>query len=317
MLRDQAYALLGLDDFDEDKHPRGDHGRFAASGRESHVEASKGGKEGKEFVTKEGHSLPAHIQGTKIPPAWTNVTYATDPKAELLVTGKDAKGRPQAIYSKEYSAKTAAEKFARVKDLSEKADKIKAENDAHLKSADPEKREAAACAALVMATGIRPGGTGNTGAEKQAYGATTLEGRHVSVSKDGKVTLNFVGKKGVNLKISVEDAKVSAMLVERKEAAGNKGKLFQTSESKLLDHVHTLNGGSFKTKDFRTLLGTKTAMDHVEKMSTPKTEKEYKKSVMTVAKAVSAKLGNTPNVALQAYINPSVFSGWRSYANVA
>src|SRR5205085_197476 len=161
-------------------------------------------------MTVTGAALPAHIQALKIPPAWTDVTFSADPKAALLATGKDSKGRRQAVYSAEFSAGQAAAKFSRISELDQKFSEI----------------------------------------------------------------------------------------FEQKEAAGDGGQLFPVNEKALLDHVHTFGGGGFKTKDFRTLLGTRTAMDEVAKREAPKTEKDYKKAVMEVAKVVSSKLGNTPTIAL-------------------
>jgi DNA topoisomerase IB len=60
------------------------------------------------------------------------------------------------------------------------------------------------------------------------------------------------------------------------------------------------------------MLGTKTAMAEVEKLPRPKNEAQYKKAVRVVADVVSKKLGNTPTVALQSYISPTVFAEWRA-----
>jgi DNA topoisomerase IB len=49
-------------------------------------------------------------------------------------------------------------------------------------------------------------------------------------------------------------------------------------------------------------------------MDVPKTQAEYRKAVMEVAKKVSSVLGNTPVIALQSYINPSVFGAWKAAA---
>jgi DNA topoisomerase IB len=126
------------------------------------------------------------------------------------------------------------------------------------------------------------------------------------------VVLKFTGKKGVDLSIPVEDKKIAADLLERKKAAGDAGKIFKTDQASLGDYTHTLDGGGFKTKDFRTLKGTTTALDEIEKMPAPKSEKEYKKYVKTVASAVAKKLGNTPAIALQSYISPHVFEDWKN-----
>jgi DNA topoisomerase-1 len=254
--------------------------------------------------------LPPHIEALKIPPAWTDVTYNPDPEGDLLATGKDAKGRGQAIYSAAHWTKSAAEKFSRINELDQKFASIFAQNEEARNSSEPKKRAAADCAYLIMMTGIRPGSEDDTGAEKRAYGATTLEGKHVIIDGD-HVSLQFVGKKGVSLNLPVADRGVADMLLRRKAAAGDNGQLFPINEKALLDHVHSFDGGGFKTKDFRTLLGTRTAMDEVAKAATPADDKSYKKAVMAVAKVVSTKLGNTPTIALQSYINPAVFADWR------
>ena len=58
-------------------------------------------------------------------------------------------------------------------------------------------------------------------------------------------------------------------------------------------------------------MGTSTAREMVAKMKPPRSEKEYKKQVRAVAEAVAKRLGNTPIVALQSYISPTVFAKWR------
>lgn len=259
---------------------------------------------------------PAHIKALTVPPAWTNVQIATDPNADLLVVGKDSKGRSQYIYSDKFVQGQAEAKFERIRDLMDQAESISNQNEANLNSSDPTLSEHAEVASLIMQTGIRPGSDRDTGAEKQAYGATTLLGQHVKVGDDGSVTLEFTGKKGVDLKIPVT-GKLATSLKTRASNAGPDGKLFpQVDERSLSAYVKTLDGGDFKTKDFRTALGTSTARQTMNSMPTPKTPAAYKKAVREVAKVVSAKLGNTPTVALQSYIDSTIFSEWKHEAGV-
>ena len=312
---DKGHAPSGisLNEFDEradatwneDEHPRGgnpeNRGQFSKGGGSGKSESSKGMQR-----AQKGHPFPEHIEKLKIPPAWTDVSYSDSPDADLLVKGKDAKGREQRIYSDAFVERQQKAKHERVSELLRMYPEIVRENEASAKHAKQE----ADCLSLIMQTGIRPGSDKDTQAKEKAYGATTLEGRHVDV--DGsKVTLKFTGKKGVPLSIPVENAKLKAMLIERKNAAGNGGKLFATTSGKLLVHTHSLDSGRFKPKDFRTRLATYTAQDVLKSMSVPKTEKEYRKSVLAIAKIVSQKLGNTPTIALQSYIDPNIFSEWR------
>lgn len=255
---------------------------------------------------------PQHIQDLKVPPAWTDVRINPDPKADLQVIGRDAKGRAQYVYSKSFQDKQAQAKFHRIKELDAKYDKIRNQNDANRRSSDPKIREHADCAALVVTMGVRPGSTADTGAKVQAYGATTLLGKHV-VQKGGETRLQFTGKKGVKIDLPVADRSVAGMLKIRAKSAGPNAELFpQVSGSSLLSYSHTLNGGKFKTKDFRTLRGTREAQSLMKAIKPPTSAKEYRKSVMVVAKGVATKLGNTPTVALQSYIHPAVFAPWRA-----
>jgi DNA topoisomerase-1 len=256
----------------------------------------------------DGSSAPENIQKLGIPPAWTDLKIDATDGAELLAQGKDKKGRVQSVYSDEHTMKQAAAKFARTKELAAKIEKIDAQNTENMKSSDPKVREAAAVSSLIRETGIRPGSERDTGADKQAYGATTLKSEHVKVGNDGSVTLEFVGKKGVSLNIPINNQATAKMLTER---AAKGGKLFDVSDSELREYTKTLNGGKFKPKDFRTLKGTQTAIAEIKQMSAPTTQKEYKKQVRIVATQVSKRLGNTPTIALQSYIDPAVFSKWR------
>lgn len=298
------------DSFKETEHPRiknGPHaGEFAKKG-ETAVTTTKATKS---FSPLNKGKVPEHISKLKIPPAWTNVIYNPDPKGSLMVVGLDSKGRRQSIYSEKHTSDKAKAKFARVQELNKKIKSIFAEVDKKIKNA--ETYQEALLTRLIMATGIRPGSSRETLGKVKAYGATTLEGQHVIVDSKGNVTLSFIGKKGVQNNIAIEDKAMAATLIKLKKKAGNTGKLFNTDYEKLLSFTHTLDGGHFKTKDFRTWVGTTTAMKAVQEMEAPKDEKEYKKKVVAVAKEVSAKLGNTPTIALQSYISPVVFAEWKA-----
>jgi DNA topoisomerase-1 len=133
------------------------------------------------------------------------------------------------------------------------------------------------------------------------------------VREGGEGYLRFVGKKGVDLDLHVADAKAAKILTDRAARAGKDRQIFaNVSDSSLRDYVHELDGGKFKTKDFRTLLGTRAATEKMRSVRAPSSEKEYKSAVKEVATHVSRLLGNTPTVALQSYIHPAVFAPWRA-----
>jgi len=309
-------------EFHEADHPRDDDGKFGSGGGGHAALKAPSDKPSSTGAPRlvplnAGAKLPEHIASLKIPPAWTAVHYSPNPGSHLLVVGRDTKGRPVSIYAESHHSKQSAAKFARVKELAAKFDKVMAQNEAAKK--DPAKRDAADALELVMKMGIRPGSDRDTGAEHKGYGATTLEGRHVRVSPNGNVRLQFVpGKKhGQEINLPVTDKKLAAMLVKRKEKAGNGGRLFgDLGPGDLRRHSHDMDGGSFSTKDFRTHIGTETATNEVADRDAPANPTQYKRAVREVAKVVAERLGNTPTIALSSYISPVVFADWRASAGV-
>ncbi len=255
---------------------------------------------------------PDHVKALKLPPAWTDVRAAMDPKAFLQAIGKDEKGRDQSRYSAEWKEAGTEQKFERIRAMNAQA-KLMTKQVAHDQKSPNERVKATADAmSVVMSMGIRPGSDDDTKADKKAHGASNLEARHV-VQKGNKTYLDFVGKKGVDLSLEVTDPGVASMLKERKKAAGGgSGRLFPgVTDKTLLAYSHGLDGGDFKTKDFRTYAGTTRAIDTIKEMPAPTNMKEYKAAVRQVAVKVSELLGNTPTVALQAYIDPTVFAKWQ------
>jgi DNA topoisomerase-1 len=247
---------------------------------------------------------PDHLKAYRIPPAWTNVVASTAPKSALIAKGYDKKGRLQSLYSNEHSMRQGAIKFNRVKSLIKRQDEFRDRFVKDMRNAPT--REPATVMALIQHTGIRPGSARNTLADVKAFGATTLQSRHV-IDKGDRIILAFVGKKGVNLRIPVTD---KTLMKELRLRAKKSGPLFATSDAELRQYTKAVTG-RFKPKDFRTARGTSIAMSVVKKTPPPTNEREYKLKVRAVATEVSKALGNTPTIALQSYINPAVFANWR------
>lgn len=163
------------------------------------------------------------MRALKVPPAWHGVRYARDPNAALQVVGRDSKGREQRIYSARFRETQSAVKFIRIKALEAKFDDIAVQNMRNMRSNDSRIAESAACHNLIMRMGLRPGSDAETYAVERAYGATTLEGRHVIIDGDW-TRLAFVGKKGVRIDLLVEDAGLARVLRERAARVGPDGR---------------------------------------------------------------------------------------------
>jgi DNA topoisomerase IB len=244
-------------------------------------------------------------RGLKIPPGWSDVWINEDPEAPLQATGVDSKGRKQYVYSKAHSEKAAAEKFARLKEFDATLPKIREQVFRDLNQGKDE----AAILYLIDKTGFRIGSNRDTKSKEQAFGASTLLGKHVNV--DGEVvSFNFIGKKGVRQSKRVVDPVLAAAINERKGEPDQP--LFGATDSHVRRYLNQIADRPFNVKDFRTWHGTNAAREIMADLPSPQDSREFDRSRRIVGQQVAEILGNTPDMALNSYIAPEVFSEWKA-----
>lgn len=249
--------------------------------------------------------------GRSIPPAWTDVKIADDlDNSALLVQGRDGKGRLQSWYSAAHTRAQAEKKFTRIKELSRHTDKLDAALDR-----DGLVNDEAGALTLIRRLGMRPGSNSNTGAKVQAHGATNIKAKHVKLNDDGSATLDFTGKDGVHIILNTKDKKVIDVLQSRKIGKNDDDQLFNTNEDKVRNYFRDQGGvpKEFLLKDLRTMKANTTALKVIKdtpESDLPKTKQEFQKKRKEVATVVSGQLGNDPTMALNSYINPTVFTPW-------
>lgn len=305
---DVVFVKYVQNDFDP-KQARDKKGRWTSRAGETLFAMSRS-KDGTAWEMTDGSAVPSHVKKLAIPPAWKSVYVNPDPNGTLMARGIDSKGRTQSRYSDNHSARQAAAKFGRVSELRKKRQQIFKELDRDAEK--PALRDKAECLKVIMQTGIRPGSTKDTGADYESFGATTIQGRHV-VKKGDSVSLIFATEKnkGREVEFPINDPETAKMLLDRAKSAGSNGRLFNVEAADLSRYSKSKDGKGFKTKDHRTALGTETAIREINNLPAPKTMKEYKTQVKQVATVVSRTLGNTPNIALKSYIDPTVFAHWK------
>lgn len=247
------------------------------------------------------------VVGKPIPPAWTDVHIAENlKKAKLLARGKDVKGRSQFIYSAAHSAGQAEKKFARIKQLAKHLPKM----DKAIQR-DAMTNDDAAALMLIRKLGMRPGSDRDTGADKQAHGATNLLAKHIKVS--GSTTkFDFTGKKGVHIQLETDDPLIAKVIKKRLATKKGSQRVFDTTEERTRAYMKSTGiPEGFLLKDLRTVRANVIALEEIEQYEgVPSTKTEFRRLRKEVAVVVSDQLGNTPALALSAYINPSVFAKW-------
>lgn len=257
--------------------------------------------------------LPEHIKSLNIPPDYRCVMISLEPnpKSEILAVGKDNQNRAHYIYTQAHWDRVNKEKYKRVTDLIQQRDDLLSFID-ELRKTD---EDTADCLDLIYNTGLRPGSDKDTSAKVQAYGASTLQGRHVVVEKEvingqerDKVSLKFVGKKGVQQDHEIHDERLAKMLIQRKHQSGDNGKIFpSTNDVKLRTALKPMG---IHPKDLRTMLANVTAQEWLSDVAPTADVKEFVKVRNAVGDAVCSKLGNQRTMSLKSYINPAVFEKW-------
>jgi DNA topoisomerase-1 len=218
------------------------------------------------LVTEEHGLLYNRIRKLRVPPAWTSVRIAKDPCNYLQVVGQDIKGRTQYIYHPEFVKLTQREKFTRVKNLAKHVEILEKKIDSMLRQGfDRIRRErpaASRTSLMALITKIMLLTYVRVGSEHQgtAFGLTTLQKRHIKLSSDGTIILDFIGKKGVRNYKEFKNNLVREHLIELYKRIKNpEGRFFMDADgvpitcNDINNFIRDTTLESFSCKDIRTL----------------------------------------------------------------
>ncbi|MDX1650900.1 MAG: DNA topoisomerase IB [Brumimicrobium sp.] len=269
--------------------------------------------------TIKNKKLRAWFESLTIPPAWKDVEISSDMHADLLVTGRDSKGRKQYIYHPEYIKRKEEEKFDRIVAFADRLEHMRRVTGQHLRiEKNTRKKVLATVVRLLESAFFRPGNEFYT-AENDSYGITTLRSRHLSIEGD-KMIFSYKGKSGKEQEKKVIDSKLTRIVRELDNIPGyeifkyydGQGNVVDVQSEDLNEYIKEHMGEEFSAKDFRTWAGTMIAaialneLGAVEKNDQEMLDKNIKEAVAKV----SEKLGNTPSVARNAYIDPRIIDGY-------
>ena len=266
----------------------------------------------------------ARIARLVIPPAYEDVWICTNPRGHLQATGRDARRRKQYRYHPEWREVRDGVKFERMVDFGAALPRLRARlrRDLALPGL-PREKVLAVVVSLLDATRVRIGNA-EYARDNNSFGLTTLRNRHVQFVRDGRVLLRFRGKGGAEHEITVDDKRLAHLVRKCHQLPGQK--LFQyideSGERRPIDsgqvnaYVKDATGADFTAKDFRTWGATLRAIALMAATRLPDeaSERELNSCVIAAVKQVALELRNTPAVCRKSYINPLVFSAWRSGA---
>lgn len=257
------------------------------------------------------------IKKLVIPPAWEDVWISSYENGHLQVTGIDTKGRKQYRYHANWNKIRNQSKFYRLRNFANALPLIRkqVENDLNLKGL-PYEKIVALVVKLIEMTNIRIGND----AYKKLYGSfglTTLQDKHVKFEKS-KIYFDFIGKKGVKHKISLQSQKLANLVKKCKDIPGQD--LFQyyddngnhhiIGSSDINNYLKGITGQDFTAKDFRVWAGSVNALCAFQEIGDFENQTDCKRKIVQVLDSVASKLGNTRTVCKKYYVHPTVIASY-------
>ena len=256
------------------------------------------------------------IGALAIPPAWTDVWISPDPLGHIQATGVDSRGRTQYRYHQQWREQRDAQKFLHMLRFASVLPALRAATVEDLARGDLDRDRVAASAVRLIDLGLF-----RLGGEKYAeldhhYGATTLEKRHVTVTRDG-MTFDYIAKGGKHRAITVTDEAVLPTVRALARSDNGLDTLFgyQRGGSWRALHSHDVGsyiavraGGHFTAKEFRTWNATVLMALALASAAPARAARGRDRVVAASVREVAAWLGDTPAVARKSYIDPQLIS---------
>ena len=260
----------------------------------------------------------ARIRKLAIPPAWTDVWIAPDPRAHIQATGRDARGRKQYRYHTDWNVARDAEKYGRLEAFARALPGIRRRVRRDLQRADTSREQVLALlVALLESTYIRVGNQEYTRANG-SYGLTTLEDRHVTIS-GSSIRFAFRGKGGKERRVELKDRRLARLVKRCREIQGphlfqyldSAGRRRPARSTDLNEYIGRAAGQRFTAKDFRTWGATLRAVALLEARGKLLIGVPGKSAMLHDIATVSNELGNTPAICRKSYIHPYILGAYQ------
>jgi DNA topoisomerase-1 len=257
------------------------------------------------------------IEHLAVPPAWSDVWIASDPRSHVQATGRDARGRKQYRYHPRYRAHREEAKFDLLVPFGHALPQLRTQVDRDLRRHGvPRERVIAAVVELLDRTLIRVGNE-EYARENGSFGLTTLRNRHVHV-EGSHLRMHFAGKSNKEFDVRFDDPRLARIVTRCQDLPGQL--LFQyvngdgtprpVRSSDVNEYLRDHSGLEATAKTFRTWNATVYAAAALAVATAPASVREGKATVSAMLEVVSGELNNTPAVCRRSYIHPALFDAY-------
>jgi DNA topoisomerase-1 len=188
--------------------------------------------------------------------------------------------------------------------LRDKIDRLKRKLKADLHSSDDKTRLTALVVRIMMLTSERVGNSDS--AKNGHFGVTEFKRKHITVNGN-KVTLNYIGKSGVEHEKEFTDATCAIMLNDLMKR--NDSFVFVTQDGfkikadKVNRYLHKFDA---KSKDIRGFNANRLMVMELNRIGKVKEEKQRAKIFNEALRKIGAKIGHGPATLRKQYLLPEI-----------
>jgi DNA topoisomerase I len=259
----------------------------------------------------------ARLRRLAIPPAWTRVWIAPDPRGHLQATGRDARGRKQHRYHPDWHAARDEVKFSRMQEFGHALPRIREQVDRDMRGKPLARRTVLATIVRLLETTLVRIGNEEYAKQNESFGLTTLRDEHVQ-ERGRELLLEFKGKGGKLHSVRVHDRRAQRIIKSTQDLPGQElfqyvdddGQQQKVTSRDVNEYLHDVSGEPFTAKDFRTFAATVMAAWALHEFEQFDTQAKCKRNVRQAIEMVARRLGNTPAVCRKSYVHPEVFNAY-------
>ncbi len=259
----------------------------------------------------------ARIESLVIPPAWTNVWISPRPDGHIQATGRDDRGRKQYIYHPDWERVRNETKFSRMIPFAEALPEIRRRCEADIRRRKMDREKVLATVVTLLDRTLIRIGNAEYARSNKSFGLTTLRDRHVDFS-GATLTFCFQGKSGKSHTIELNDQRLARIVRKCQDIPGHElfqyyqedGSRVDVDSAAVNQYIREISGSTFTAKDFRTWGGSVHAALALHELTPPTSQRNARRKLAQMTKAVAERLGNTPAVCRAYYIHPALMQSF-------
>jgi len=255
----------------------------------------------------------ARIRALAIPPAWNDVWIAPIADAHLQATGRDARGRKQYRYHRQWREVRDRAKYERTIAFATALPAIRERVAEDLARPGVRREKVLATVVRLLEITLIRVGNKEYARENGSFGLTTMRNRHVKVN-GSELRFKFRGKHGKPHSVTLRDRQLAGIIRRCQEIRGQQlfqyvdedGEICSIESSDVNAYLREIGGADFTAKDFRTWAGTLLAATALQELESFESPTEAKRLLAGAIETVARKLGNTPTICRTCYVHPDV-----------